>query len=70
MSIYRKQGGQSVSRYTGFQNILPANVSDLPILVIRKQGAGECQYCVHAFFHFGVKTLSATVHLHYIQSVC
>ena len=50
MSIYRKQGGQSVSRYTGFLNILPANVSDLPILVIRKQGAGECQYCVHAFF--------------------
>ena len=50
MSIYRKQGGQSVSRYTGFVNILPANVSDLPILVIRKQDAGECQYCVHAFF--------------------
>ena len=49
MSIYRKQGGQSVWRYTGFLNILPANVSDLPILVIRKQGAGECQYCVHAF---------------------
>ena len=50
MSIYRKQGGQSVSRYTDFLNILPANVSDLPILVIRKQGAGECQHCVHAFF--------------------
>ena len=50
MLIYRKQGGQSVSRYTGFLNILPANVSDLPILVIRKQGAGESQYCVHAFF--------------------
>ena len=50
MSIYRKQGGQSVSRYTGFLNIFPANVSDLPILVIRKQGAGECQYWVHASF--------------------
>ena len=50
ISIYRKQGGKYVSRYTGFLNILPANVSELPILVIRKQGAGECQYCVHAFF--------------------
>ena len=70
MSIYHKQGGQSVSRYTGFLIILPANVSDLPILVIRKQGAGECQYCVHAFFHFGVKTLSATVHLHCVHTVC
>ena len=50
MSIYRKQGGQSVWRYTGFLNILLANVSDLPISVIRKQGTGECQYCVHAFF--------------------
>ena len=26
----------------GFLNSLPANVSDLPILVIRKQGAGKC----------------------------
>ena len=25
-----------------FLNSLPANVSDLPILVIMKQGAGEC----------------------------
>ena len=50
MSFYRKQGGQSVSRYTGFLNILPANASDLPILLIRKQGTSECQYCVHAFF--------------------
>ena len=25
----------------GFLNSLPANLSDLPILVIRKQGAGE-----------------------------
>ena len=51
MPIYRKHGGQR--RYKGhvlnlpqdiqgFLNSLPANVSDLPILVIRKQGAGKC----------------------------
>ena len=50
VSIYRKHAGQR--GYKGhvlnlpqdiqcFLNSLPANVSDLPILVIRKQGAGE-----------------------------
>ena len=50
MSIYRKHGGQHGYKghvlnlpqdIQGFLNSLPANVSDLPILVIRKQGAGE-----------------------------
>ena len=51
MSIYRKHGGQRGYKghvlnlvhqdIQGFLNSLPANVSDLPILVIRKQGAGE-----------------------------
>ena len=50
LSIYRKHGGQRGYRghilnlpqdIQGFLNSLPANVSDLPILVIRKQGAGE-----------------------------
>ena len=51
MSIYRKLGGQRGYKghvlnlpqdIQGFLNSLPANVSDLPILVIRKQGAGKC----------------------------
>ena len=47
MSIYRKHGGQRgyngplPEDIQGFLNSLPANMSDLPILVIRKQGAGE-----------------------------
>ena len=50
MSIYRKHGGQRgynghvlnlPQDIQGFLNSLPANMSDLPILVIRKQGAGE-----------------------------
>ena len=50
MSIYRKQGGQRGYKghvlslpedIQGFLNSLPTNVSGLPILVIRKQGAGE-----------------------------
>ena len=50
LSIYRKHGGQRGYKghvlnlpqdIQGFLNSLPANVSDLPILVIRKQGAGE-----------------------------
>ena len=50
MSIHRKHGGQRRCKghvlnlpqdIQGFLNSLPANVSDLPILVIRKQGAGE-----------------------------
>ena len=50
MSIYRKHGGQRGYKghvlnlpedIQGYLNSLPANVSDLPILVIRKQGAGE-----------------------------
>ena len=50
MSIYRKHGGQRGYKghvlnlpqdIQGFLNSLPANVSDLPILVIRKQGAGN-----------------------------
>ena len=50
MSIYRKHGGQRGYKghvlnlpqdIQGFLNSLPANVSDLPILVIRKQGAGK-----------------------------
>ena len=50
-SIYRKHGGQRgrlqghvlnlPEDIEGFLNSFPANVSDLPILVIRKQGAGE-----------------------------
>ena len=48
--IYHKHGGQRGYKghvlnlpqdIQGFLNSLPANVSDLPILVIRKQGAGE-----------------------------
>ena len=51
MSIYRKHGGQrgyngnvlNLPEDTqGFLNSLPANVGGLPILVIRKQGAGKC----------------------------
>ena len=51
MFIYRKHGGQRGYKghvlnlpqdIQGFLNSLPANVSDLPILVIRKQGAGKC----------------------------
>ena len=51
LSIYRKHGGQRGYKagnvlnhpedIQGFLNSLAANVSDLPILVIRKQGAGE-----------------------------
>ena len=50
MSIYRKHGGQRgykghvlnlLQDIQGFLNSLPATVSDLPIMVIRKQGAGE-----------------------------
>ena len=50
MSIYRKHGGQRGYKghvlnlpqdIQGFLNSLPANMSDLPILVMRKQGAGE-----------------------------
>ena len=51
MSIYRKLTGSTRIQGTrllnlpeyiqGFLNSLPANVSNLPILVIRKQGAGE-----------------------------
>ena len=50
VSIYRKHGGQRGYKghvlnlpqdIQGFLNSLPANVSDLPILVMRKQGAGE-----------------------------
>ena len=50
MYIYRKHGGRRGYKghalnlpqdIQGFLNSLPANVSDLPILVIRKQGAGE-----------------------------
>ena len=51
MSIYRKHGGQRgynghvrlnlPQDIQGFLNSLPANMSDLPILVMRKQGAGE-----------------------------
>ena len=50
MSIYRKHGGQRGKNghvlnlpqdIQGFLNSLPANMSDLPILGIRKQGAGE-----------------------------
>ena len=85
MSIYRKHGGQRGYKghalnlpqdIQGFLNSLLANVSDLPMLVIRKQGAGECLqnntihtgYCTHfsivlnaCFFHFDLKTLSGTV---------
>ena len=48
--IYRKHVGQRGYKghvlnlpqdIQGFLNSLPANMSDLPILVIRKQGAGE-----------------------------
>ena len=51
MSIYRKHGGQrgyngnvlNLPEDTqGFLNSLPPNVGGLPILVIRKQGAGKC----------------------------
>ena len=49
LSLYRKHGFQQreykeqvLIQGQGFLNILPANASDLPILVIRKQGAGEC----------------------------
>ena len=50
MSIYRKHGGQRGYKghvlslpqdIQGFLNSLPASVNDLPILVIRKQGAGK-----------------------------
>ena len=51
MSIYRKLTGSTRIQGTrllnlpediqGFLNSLPANVSNLPILVVRKQGAGE-----------------------------
>ena len=50
MSIYRKHEGQRgynghvlnvPQDIQGFLNSLPANMSDLPILVIRNQGAGE-----------------------------
>ena len=75
MSIYRKHGGQRGYNGYNFLNSLPANMSDLPILVIRKQGAGESlklstthgllthfSIVLHAcFFHFDVKTLNATV---------
>ena len=83
MYIYRKRGGQRGYKgnvlnlpedIQGFLNSLPLNVGGLPILVIRKQGAGKCllnntthgllhtlvSYCMHAF-HFDVKTLRATV---------
>ena len=50
MCVYRKHGGQRGYKghvlnlpqdIQGFLNTLPANVADLPILVIRKQGAGK-----------------------------
>ena len=53
MSVYRKHGGQRGYKghvlnlpqdIQGFLISLPANVSDLPILVIRKQGAGELAF--------------------------
>ena len=51
MSIYRKHGGQRGYKgnvlnlpddIQGFLNSLPPNVGGLPILMIRKQGAGKC----------------------------
>ena len=51
MSIYREHGGQRgykgnvlnlLEDIQGFLNSLPPNVGGLPILVIRKQGAGKC----------------------------
>ena len=51
ISIYRKRGGQRGYKGNvlnlpedtqGFLNSLPPNVGGLPILVIRKQGAGKC----------------------------
>ena len=51
MSIYRKHGGQRGYKgnvlnlpedIQGFLNSLPPNVGGLPILVIKKQGAGKC----------------------------
>ena len=50
MSIYRKHGGQCgynghvlnlPQDIQGFLNSPPANMSDLPILVMSKEGAGE-----------------------------
>ena len=51
MSIYRKHGGQRGYKghvlnlpqdIHGFLNSLPANVTDLLILVIRMKGATKC----------------------------
>ena len=51
MSIYRKRGGQRGYKGNvlnlpedtqGFLNSLPPKVGGLPILGIRKQGAGKC----------------------------
>ena len=50
MCVYRKHGGQRGYKghvlnlpqdVQGFLSTLPANVSDLPVLIIRKQGAGK-----------------------------
>ena len=50
MCVYRKHGGQRGYKghvlnlpqdVQGFLNTLPANVSELPVLIIRKQGAGK-----------------------------
>ena len=50
MCVYRKHGGQRGYKghvlnlpqdVQGFLNPLPANVSELPVLIIRKQGAGK-----------------------------
>ena len=50
MCVYRKHGGQRGYKghvlnlpqdVQGFLTTLPANVSDLPVLIIRKQGAGK-----------------------------